>query len=345
MGSLTVAAGAAGPYWRMTRDRVRGKVVVLTGASSGLGRAAAIEFARKGAKLVLAARGLAALQDVAALCRGAGSEARAIETDVTDEAAVLELALKALELTGRIDVWVNNAGVTTFDPLFEGPFEDHRRVLETNLYGPIYGARAVLPVFRRQHAGVLINVSSVLGKVGQPYVPSYVISKFAVQGLSETLRTALADERDIHVCTLIPYSIDTPHFEHGANQVGLDPRAMPPVQAPGHVARELVSLAEFPRRELYVPRAAALGVALHAFFPDLADRLLLHLTREWHFGHRPQPATTGTLFSPPDGPGQVRGHRPARTTMPRMLLWGMGQLLRRPGRARVNGNSLRPHSS
>ena len=147
----------------MTTTQLRGSVLVLTGASSGLGRAAAIEFARKGAKVVLAARGLAALEEVATRCRPAGGEALATDTDGTDEEAEPRLAARALELTGRIDVWVNNAGVTAFAPLLEGPFEDHRRVIETNVYGPIFGARAVLPIFRRQRAGVLINVSSVLG--------------------------------------------------------------------------------------------------------------------------------------------------------------------------------------
>lgn len=329
----------------MTTHPVHGKVVVLTGASSGIGRAAAVEFARKGARLVLAARGLPALEEVAALCRAAGSEALAVETDVTDEEAVRRLAARALELTGRIDVWVNNAGVTVFAPLLEGPFEDHRRVIETNVYGPIFGARAVLPIFRRQRAGVLINVGSVLGKVGQPYVPSYVISKFAVQGLSETLRKALAEERDIHVCTLLPYAVDTPHFEHGANHVGLDARAMPPMQSPQKVARGLVSLAERPRRELYVPGAARLGVIAHTVAPDLGDRLVLLLTREWHFGHHPEPDTPGNLYRPPRRRGGARGHRPQRTTLPRMMLWGAVQLVRSLVGAPDKRTSLRPHSS
>ena len=329
----------------MTRHHLPGKVVVITGASSGLGRAAAVEFARRGARVVLAARGLEALEDAAARCRAAGSETLVVETDVTDEDAVCRLADRALELTGRIDVWVNNAGVTTFAPLLEGPFDQHRQVFETNVYGAIYGARAALPIFRRQRAGVLINVSSVLGKVGQPYVPSYVISKFALQGLSETLRKALAEESDIHVCTLLPYAIDTPHFEHGANRVGRDARAMPPMQAPEKVARALVALAENPRRERYVPRTAAAAVALHGIFPDLGDRLVLQLTREWHFGHKPQPDTSGNLFSPSPGPGHVRGHRPQRTTLPRMLIWAVGQLARSLVRNRARRPSLRPHSS
>jgi NAD(P)-dependent dehydrogenase (short-subunit alcohol dehydrogenase family) len=322
-----------------------GKVVVITGASSGIGRAAAVEFARRGAHLVLAARGVSALEEVAALCRRRGSQALVVETDVTDEKAVGRLSTKALEITGRIDVWVNNAGVTVFAPLDEGPFDPHQRVIETNVYGAMFGARAVLPIFKRQHAGVLINVSSVLGKVGQPYVPSYVISKFAVQGLSETLRTTVADEGDIHICTLLPYAVDTPHFEHGANRVGLDARAMPPMQAPDEVARALVALAERPQRERYVPRSARLAVALHGIFPHLGDRILLHVTREWHFGYQSQPQTEGNLYSPVEHSEQVRGHRPARTTFPRLLLWGAGHLVRGLRRKQSRRSSLRPHSS
>src|SRR3712207_5719749 len=139
------------------KNHLAGKVVVITGASSGIGRAAALEFARRGAHLVLAARGVPALEEVAAQCRRAGSQALVAETDVTDEEAVRRLATKALELTGRVDVWVNNAGVTVFAPLEDGPFKPHRRVIETNVYGAMFGARAILPVFRRQHAGILIN--------------------------------------------------------------------------------------------------------------------------------------------------------------------------------------------
>jgi NAD(P)-dependent dehydrogenase (short-subunit alcohol dehydrogenase family) len=322
---------------------LRGKVIVITGASSGLGRAAAVEFARRGCRVVLGARREDALEETAQRCRDEGAEAIVVETDVTVEAEVRALADRALELSGRIDAWVNNAGVTAFGALEDGPFDVHRRVIETNVFGSMYGARAAIPIFKRQGAGVLVNVSSVLGKVGQPYVPSYVVSKFAVRGLSETLRTALADHPDVHVCTLLPYAFESPHFESGANRVGLDAHPMPPTQSPDKVARALVSLVERPRHQLYVPGYARLGVALHTLVPAPVERAILHIVREWHFGFAPERRKPGNLFAPTpndDGAKTTHGTRRARTSLPGMLAWAVAHFARIPRSA-----PLRPHSA
>jgi NAD(P)-dependent dehydrogenase (short-subunit alcohol dehydrogenase family) len=309
-------------------DALTGKVVVITGASSGLGRAAALEFAKAGCKLVLAARRADALEETAALCRRTAPETLVVETDVTDESAVQHLADRALDLTGKIDVWVNNAGVTLFGTLEDAPWEEHRRVIETNLFGAMLGARVVMPVFRYQGSGVLINVGSILSKVGQPYVPSYVISKFGLRGLTATLRTATADDPDIHVCSLLPYAFDTPHFESGANHIGLDPHAMPPMQEPEEVARALVDLVRHPRREQHVPRYATLGLAIHELFPEVVERAILHVVREWHFGYAKMPESSGNLFHSPQPEARVHGARPARTSLPRLFAWAAGHLLR-----------------
>lgn len=301
-----------------------GKVVVVTGASSGLGRAAAFELVGRGARVVLAARRAEALEDTARRCRELGGEAQVVVTDVTDEGAVQRLKDSALALNGSVHAWVNNAGVTSFGSLEQTPVENLRRVVETNLWGSVHGARAILPVFQRQGHGVLVNVGSILSKVGQPFVPAYVISKFALRGLSEALRAELATRPGIHVCTLLPYAIDTPHFEAGANLLGRKPFAMPPVQAPEKVARALADLIERPRREVHVPRSAALGLALHGLFPSLVEHMIHDTLARWHLGEAEPLDPQGNLWRAPAEAPAVHGRRPPRLSFSELLGWTVG---------------------
>jgi NAD(P)-dependent dehydrogenase (short-subunit alcohol dehydrogenase family) len=307
--------------------KLRGSVVVVTGASSGLGRAIALELARRGATLVLAARRADALEETAQLCRSAGSNALVVDTDVTRVDEVDALARKALDTYGRIDIWINNAGITLFSRLEDGPFEDHRRVIETNLFGSMHGARAVIPIFRRQHRGVLIDVGSVLSEVGHGFVPSYVISKFGIHGMSEALRIELADEPDIHVCTVFPFSIDTPHFEVAANRIGRAAYALPPVQSPEHVARAIARLCERPHRTRFVPHSIRLGLALHAMAPRATERLLLDALSKFHITDQRQSLTHGNMYEPPSKPAHMHGERPPRIGRARFALWAVGRFI------------------
>lgn len=310
------------------RDALSGKVVVITGGSSGIGRATAVQFAAHGCRVVVAARRDEDLEETARLCRAAGGEAFVVVTDVTVEEDMHRLASETEARLGRIDVWVNNAGVTLFARLTDAPFEEHRRVIETNLFGSIFGARAVLPVFRRHGGGVLINVSSVAGEIGQPFVPSYAISKAAVRGLSEALRVETADEPTISVCTIYPFATDTPHFQSGANHVGAMARAMPPLQSPERVAAAIVQLAVKPQREVHVPKSAVLGLAAHALFPRLTERLLLRALERFHFDDTAQADTTGNLYRPVEwGEGRVHGARRPRITTAAFAAWTLGELL------------------
>jgi NAD(P)-dependent dehydrogenase (short-subunit alcohol dehydrogenase family) len=303
-----------------------GKVIVVTGASSGIGRAAAVELARRGAHVFLAARRVPALEETARLCRAANGSAQVVPTDVTVEAEVDALARAALETTGTIDAWVNNAGVTMFAKLDDAPFEEHRRVIETNLFGSILCARAVLPVFRKQRFGTLINMSSMLGKVGQPFVPAYVISKFGLRGLSEALRSDFADVPGVRICTLYPFAVDTPHFEAGANWLGLEARPLPPVQSPERVAAIVANVIEHPRRERHVPRLATLGVALHSIAPRPMERLVQAVVREWHFSPEGTSTLDGNLFAPSDERAEVHGRSPKGSAL-RVAGWTVRYLL------------------
>lgn len=313
-----------------SNDRLQGKVVVITGASSGLGRECAVQFAARGCTVVIAGRRADALQDTARECRAVGGHAIWQVTDVTVEDQVHQLAAAALAPSGAIDVWINNAGVTCFSRLEDGPFDEHRRVIETNLYGAIYGARAVVPIFRRQRRGVLINVGSVLSKIGQPFVPSYVISKFGLRGMSEALRAELADQPDIFVCSVHPYAMDTQHFESGANHYGRSAHPMPPLQSPEKVARVVVDLAMRPRRERHVPRAAVIGLALHALAPRSTERVIFEALRRWHFGTEPQSGTAGNLFWPKPVRGTVHGSRQPVVGGLQLWSWALARLCATP---------------
>jgi NAD(P)-dependent dehydrogenase (short-subunit alcohol dehydrogenase family) len=285
-----------------------GSVVVVTGASSGIGRATGLAFARRGGRVVLAARRGDALEALARQCRAAGGQALAVPTDVTDEAAAAELARRAVERFGRIDIWVNNAGVYLVGSLEATPPEAFRRVLETNFFGYVHGARAVLPRFREQGHGVLINNASAYSHIGAPWLTAYVSSKFAVRGFSEALRQELADVPDVHVCTVSPSPIDTPIFDSAANYRGRAVKAPPPTYPPEQVARAIVASALRPKRERIVGGAGRLATVTEAVAPHWFERVNRRYVDRLQFAAEPAPATDGNLNGPvPGGHARTRG--------------------------------------
>ena len=306
-------------------------VVVITGASSGIGCAAAKEFARRGATVVLAARGEKALTDVAEECRQLGARALAVSTDVTDEAAVRRLAARAIENFGRIDVWVNNAAVMMWGRLDQAPLDDYRRVIETDLFGYIYGARAVLPYFREQGSGVLINNASIVAKVSQPYAGPYVISKHGVRALGMNLRQELWLEgaKDIHVCTIMPATIDTPFFQHAANYTGRTPKPMPPVYPADKVAKTIVRMAERPRREVFVGNSGRALARQNRLAPGTTERALAKMTDKQHFfREKAASPTSGNLYDPSLDGAEVSGgwHGARKTRGRRVAVFGLAAL-------------------
>ncbi|MBW3634606.1 MAG: SDR family oxidoreductase [Chloroflexi bacterium] len=289
--------------------KMKDLVVVITGASSGIGLATALEFAERGASVVLAARREWALRDVASECERRGGQALPVPTDTTDEAAVQELARRAVERFGRIDVWVNNAAVGLFSRFEDAPMADFRRVIETDLFGYVYGARAVLPLFYQRGRGLLINVGSIMSEVPGPYVSAYAIAKHGVRALGECLRQEiqLAGVDNINVCTVMPATIDTPFFQHAANYTGRAVKAMPPVYPANSVAETIVSLVEHPQREVVVGNAGRLMAMQQTLAPGMNERMLATMIDKQHLADDPAPPTSGSLFSPVGPAASVDG--------------------------------------
>lgn len=251
-------------------NRLRGKTIIVTGASSGVGRAAALEMAKQGASVVLAARREKALEEVAEECKALGGDVLVVPTDVTDAGQVNTLAATAQHWGGKIDVWLNNAGLLAAGTFDEMPMSIHRKVIETNLLGYIHGAYAVLPHFKAQGYGLLLNNISVGGFFPVPYAAAYSASKFGLRGFGEALQGELHSYPNITVCNLYPAFLDTPGIQHAANFTGKALKPAPPVYNPQRVAEAITRLIVKPKAMASVTGLTTLLRAAHAFFPGLS---------------------------------------------------------------------------
>ena len=291
-------------------------VVVIAGASSGIGHATALAFARRGARLVLAGRSAETLAPVAmASLRSGAAAALGVPTDVTDPQAVEALADTALRHHGHIDVWVNCTGVGAVGRFDETPLKAHRRVVETNLLGPMHGAHAALRHFRQRGRGTLINMISMGGWVPAPLAAAYTAGKFGLRGLSESLRAEVSDLPHVHVCDVAPTFGDTPGLSHGATYTGRNLQPRIPLLDPERVARTIVALVDRPRAVTWMGLGAQPGRWVHALAPQWLGTAMRRVTERALRSARPVAQSDGNLFAPSRGTaidgGQRYAHRAA----------------------------------
>jgi len=252
---------------------LQGRVAAITGASSGIGLACATHLAREGVAVALGARRLPLLEATAGHIRAAGGRAVVVQTDVVRESDVRDLVAAAVGEFGRLDIMICNAGFGYYAPIDETPAEVMRRLMDVNFMGTFYGAAAALPVFRRQNAGHLIFVSSIVGRRGIPQMGAYTATKAAQAGLAEALRSEFAGT-PIHVTTVYPVSTPTEFIDAMARDYGHRISGLGPKQTADDVARAIVGCIQRPRPEVY-PHRISRGLAiLNALAPAFTDRFV-----------------------------------------------------------------------
>lgn len=266
---------------------IEDQVVVITGASSGIGLATARLAAERGARVVLAARSEEGLRRAAEAVRERGEEAITVVADVSREADVGRIAETAVREFGGFDTWVNNAGVSTYGRIDEVPLEDQRRVFETDYWGTVHGSLVALDHLR-ERGGAIINVGSTLSERAFPLQGAYSAAKHALKGFTDALRMELIYERVPVAITLIkPGAIATPYQEHARNYLPREPRNPPPLYAPEIVARAILHAAEHPTRELTVGGGARMFEFLDHWLPRFTDMLTGHVVSRLQHGREP----------------------------------------------------------
>ncbi|BAY77764.1 SDR family oxidoreductase [Nostoc sp. DSM 114161] len=252
------------------------QVVAVVGASSGIGRETALQFAKRGAKVIVSARGEEKLKSLVEEIRGFGGEATHIVADVQVFEQVRAIADRAVEVYGRLDTWAHVAAIGIFATFDNIAPEEFKHVIDVNLMGQVYGAMAALPHLKREGRGALIHVSSMEGRRSLPYQSAYSSAKHGVEGFLEAMRVELLHEKwPISVTSIKPAVINTPFWNNGLTKLGVKPAGIPPYYDPRIVADAILYAAEHPIRDLLVGDVAKLLDLAQKISPSLVDSLLL----------------------------------------------------------------------
>jgi short-subunit dehydrogenase len=292
-----------------TRGPLGDQVVVITGASQGIGRETALQMAMKGASLVLAARNEEALRELTTEVGRLGGQAEIVVTDVAEWEQVERLAQRAVGRFGRIDTWVNNAAVSVYATVEQLEPEEMDRLVRVNLLGQMYGCKAAVAIMKPRGGGTIINVGSALSERAIPLQSAYVATKHGVQGFSEALRLELQhEEAGIDVVLILPSSINTPLFNFARSKLGVMPMPVPPVYEPRVVAKAICHAAEHGGREIVVGGWGKLLTVAQRISASLLDRYMLQGGRAFQQQKTRRPDDhRDNLFDASTGTGSTTG--------------------------------------
>lgn len=293
------------------RRTVEGSVVVVVGATSGLGCATARAFARAGARLVLVGHDQGRVDAIVDECRSDGLGVVGLAVDVADASAADSIVATAIIEFGRIDTWVNCAAVMIAGSIQETPIAELTRLIDTNVRGVLLASRAALAQFTAQGDGVLINVASLLAMIPNPQVPAYVMSKYAIHGLSLSLHDR-RPRTSIRVCSIMPGPLDTPMFERAGNHTGHELRAIPPACSPIRGAASILKCARRPRRTVTIGWAGRLITVAHRLAPATVETIVGNTSGTLLLRRRPAAPGAGGLFEWPGAPRVSGGWRLGR---------------------------------
>lgn len=287
---------------------IRDQVLVITGASSGIGLVTARTAARRGARVVLVSRDETDLAEAVRSIRAEGGQAEYVVADVADANALRHAADEAQRHFGGIDTWVNNAGVSIYGRILEVSEDDARRLFETNYWGVVHGSLIAVERLRTR-GGAIVNIGSVLSDTAMPLQGHYTASKHAVKGFTDTLRVELEHEQlPVSVSLVKPAAIDTPYTEHARNYLEVEPKHAPPVYAPELVAEAILACAERGLRDVKVGESAKLFTTTETLAPALGDRMKRGMFQQQR-SDRPKRGTE-TLHAPRSGDIKERGDYP-----------------------------------
>lgn len=291
---------------RFKPKKINKQTIVITGASSGIGRATAILAGKRGARVVLAARSEHDLQEIENEITKKGGKALIVVADVSKESDLINLRDKAIEKFGSIDTWINNAGTSIYGYFFDSDIEEERKLFETNFWGARLGSQLAAEAMKK-NGGVLINLGSEVSVAAQPLLGMYSASKHALKAFTDAFRSEIRD-RDIpvEVCLVRPTAIDTMFAEHGTDTLPSgEPSLPPPLTRPEVAAEALLKCAENPQRDVYVGGPARLSAVLDTFFPQVKDMMAESRMKDFRKG-----------AGRPHGQNENLDHAPAENKVP-----------------------------